>query len=87
MDQGMSSMFRIVEGDTAYTPCYGTLIQTGPVLFTDASKYGWAGVLTQPYEEIDESTQLTPQCGCITVEDSDSSPCLIYQWTFQRKPA
>ena len=26
------------------------------VLFTDASKYGWAGVLTQPYEEIDEST-------------------------------
>ena len=27
------------------------------VLFTDASKYGWAGVLTQPYEEIDELTQ------------------------------
>ena len=26
------------------------------VLFTDASKYGWAGVLTQPYEEIDKST-------------------------------
>ena len=26
------------------------------VLFTDASKYGWAGVLTQPYEEINEST-------------------------------
>ena len=26
------------------------------VLFTDASKYGWAGVLTQCYEEIDEST-------------------------------
>ena len=23
------------------------------VLFTDASKYGWAGVLMQPYEEID----------------------------------
>ena len=29
------------------------------VLFTDASKYGWAGVLTQPYEEINELTQLT----------------------------
>ena len=29
------------------------------VLFTDASKYGWAGVLTQPYEEIDELTQST----------------------------
>ena len=29
------------------------------VLFTDASKYGWAGVLTQPYKEIDELTQLT----------------------------
>ena len=27
------------------------------VLFTDASKYRWAGVLTQPYDEIDESTQ------------------------------
>ena len=26
------------------------------MLFTDASKYGWAGVLTQPYEEIDELT-------------------------------
>ena len=24
------------------------------VLFTDASKYGWAGVLTQPYEEIND---------------------------------
>ena len=29
------------------------------VLFTDASKYGWAGILMQPYEEIDESDQLT----------------------------
>ena len=29
------------------------------VLFTDASKYGWAGVLTQPYEEINESDQST----------------------------
>ena len=28
------------------------------VLFTDASKYGWAGILTQPYGEIDESTPL-----------------------------
>ena len=27
------------------------------VLFTDASKYGWAGVLTQLYEETDELTQ------------------------------
>ena len=31
------------------------------VLFTDASKYGWAGVLTQPYEEVDESTQSTAE--------------------------
>ena len=31
------------------------------VLFTDASKYGWAGVLTQPYEEVDESTQSTTE--------------------------
>ena len=30
------------------------------ILFTDASKYGWAGVLTQPYEDIDDSDQLTP---------------------------
>ena len=29
------------------------------VLFTDASKYGWAGVLTQPYEEINKFTQST----------------------------
>ena len=29
------------------------------VLFTDASKYGWAGILMQPYEEINESDQLT----------------------------
>ena len=29
------------------------------VLFTDASKYGWAGLLTQPYEEIDKSNQST----------------------------
>ena len=33
------------------------------VLFTDASKYGWAGVLTQPYEEINESTELTAKTG------------------------
>ena len=26
------------------------------VLFMDASKYAWAGVLTQPYDEIDKST-------------------------------
>ena len=29
------------------------------VLFTDASKYRWEGVLAQPYEEIHESNQLT----------------------------
>ena len=29
------------------------------VLFTDASKYGWVGVLMQPYEEINKSDQLT----------------------------
>ena len=33
------------------------------VLFTDASKYGWAGVLTQPYKEINELTQLTANVG------------------------
>ena len=33
------------------------------VLFTDASKYGWAGVVTQPYEEIDELTQSTAKVG------------------------
>ena len=33
------------------------------ILFTDASKYGWAGVLTQPYEEIDELTELTTKGG------------------------
>ena len=36
------------------------------VFFTHASKYGWAGVLTQPYEEINESNQLTT--------DTDASP-------------
>ena len=29
------------------------------MLFTDASKYGWAGVLMQPYDEIDELNQST----------------------------
>ena len=29
------------------------------VLFTNASKYGWVGVLTQPYDEIVESNQST----------------------------
>ena len=29
------------------------------VLFTDASKYGWAGVLMQPYDEINELNQST----------------------------
>ena len=33
------------------------------VLFTDASEYGWAGVLTQPYKDIDELTQLTAEVG------------------------
>ena len=36
------------------------------VLFTDASKYGWAGGLTQPYEEINELNQSTT--------DTDASP-------------
>ena len=42
---------------------YPILWYPGPnksyVLFTDASKYGWAGVLMQPYEEINESDQST----------------------------
>ena len=29
------------------------------MLFTDAIKYAWAGVLTQPYDEIDESNPVT----------------------------
>ena len=29
------------------------------VFFTSASKYGWAGVLTQPYDEINKLNQLT----------------------------
>ena len=29
------------------------------ILFTDASKHGWAGVFTQPYQEIDESNLST----------------------------
>ena len=33
------------------------------VLFTDASKYGWVGVLIQPYKEMDESTQSTTEVG------------------------
>ena len=33
------------------------------VLFTDASKYGWAGVLTQPYKEIDELAKSTAEGG------------------------
>ena len=33
------------------------------VLFTDASKYGWAGVLTQPCEEVDELTESTTEGG------------------------
>ena len=33
------------------------------VLFTDASKYEWAEVLTQPYEEIDDLTQSTTDVG------------------------
>ena len=36
------------------------------VLFTDASKYGWAGVLTQLYEEIDKST--------LSNADTDATP-------------
>ena len=33
------------------------------VLFTDASKYGWAGDLTQPYKEINKFTQSTTKVG------------------------
>ena len=32
------------------------------ILFTDASKYGWAGVLTEPYEEINALTLSTADC-------------------------
>ena len=57
--KGMSNCaFELFEGrHSAHTPIlHGILIpKQGPyVLFTDASKYGWAGVLTQPYKEIDE---------------------------------
>ena len=50
------------------------------VLFTDASKYAWAGVLTQPHDEIDKSKSVNCQCKHITEEDS-LSPCILHQWT------
>ena len=50
------------------------------VLFTDASKYGWAGVLVQPYEEIDESDQSTTDIHSSRWKDS-LSPCITHQWT------
>ena len=31
------------------------------VLFTDASKHGWAGVLTQPCKEVDDLTHSTTE--------------------------
>ena len=49
------------------------------VLFTDASKYGWAGVLMQPYDEIDESNQSTADVS--TSQRNSLSPCILHQWT------
>ena len=43
------------------------------VLFTDASKYAWAGVLTQPYDKIDESTP-SPTKRKITRTDNHPIP-------------
>ena len=41
------------------------------VLFTDASKYGWAGVLTQPY--IDNNDTST-QSHAIKADESNACP-------------
>ena len=61
----MSIVLQIVQGDTLHTPSYyDILIQTGPMFSSqDASKYGWAGVLTQPYKEINKSTESTAEGG------------------------
>ena len=57
-------MFQIFEGDILHTPHTTVSDPNRPyVLFTDASKYGWAGVLTQTCEEIDESTKPTAKVG------------------------
>ena len=55
------------------------------MLFTDASKYGWAGVLTQPYEEIDNSNQSNANTDVTPKKtEENSSPHHLYYWSFQR---
>ena len=51
-------MFPVVEGSTLYTSHVYPDPKRPYVLFTDASNYGWAVVLTQLYEETNELTQL-----------------------------
>ena len=55
----MSNLFSDIEGCTLHhTPYYGIqMLERTYVIIMDASKYGWAGVLTQLYEENNESTQ------------------------------
>ena len=67
VDQEMSSLFSDVEGCTLHIP--HTMVSRSKktlCTFQDANKYGWAKVLTQPYEEIDE---LTPSNA-----DTDATP-------------
>ena len=53
------------------------------MLFTDASKYGWAGVLTQRYEEIDELTQLTTDVGASQKKTVIHHPVLYISGLFR----
>ena len=57
------------------------------VLFTDISKYGWAGVLTQPYEEIDESTLLIADTDATPKKSVIHHPVTYISGLFQRNPA
>ena len=47
------------------------------VLFTDASEYAWAGVLTQPYDEIDK---LTPSSTGKKITRTINHPHCLCQW-------
>ena len=67
MDQGCQSCFKLLKETLCTDPILQYPDPNRPyVLFTDASKYGWAGVLTQltqPCKEIDELTKSTAKGG------------------------
>ena len=54
------------------------------VLSTDASKYGWAGILTQPYEKINESTQSTAEVGTLQKKTVIHHPVSYISGLFSR---